>query len=386
MGQLLSLLSALFRERHLELPRPSLQEESILLQQPLDILYSICEHLPTEDVISLSLSCKDLYIHLFPNAERRRSIDRDDFLIRLEKDIPGRCYCFCCKRLHHIRKGRDEIKRDRFIDQESSTVRLFMGCGLMLTYNQARAVMNSHFLGHGIQPETLCQQHRYRHYVPCYDRPSWVFYTEVRKTAIIGDELFSSMSREYESPTGTYDDLTTFVQETSAKPCNHVCEDFATLEEYMLMDGHQTPGSCGTCLTDWEATVHRQHDSVDGDYGVGWKVTLVSFHQLGGCRSPAEWKWANMFEMPSGGRVNRSSTRNHAPGSVRRKWRLGPFGSQGTEPDRYATVFFPGTYTPAAESMPAPGPELHDRYPPHTTWAFRCGFPGGGDPIFASTL
>lgn len=113
------------------------------------------------------------------------------------------------------------------------------------------------------------------------------------------------------STTGNHDDLTAFVGVLRQKPCSHAYEDFATLRPDVELDGHHTPGSCGTCLTDWEAIVHHRHNSGNGDDKVGWEVTLISFHQLGSCRSPDEWKWANLAKMPSKARP---------PGSVRRKW------------------------------------------------------------------
>lgn len=219
------------------------------------------------------------------------------------------------------------MRRDCFNVRWSRTMVPFMGCGIKLTYNnQARAIMNSHFLGpdHGIQSEKLCQQVRCRSsYVPCYNGRSRISYTETRKIAIIDDELFVSISREYASTNGNNDDLIEVVGVLLAIPCGHVYKDVVALIPDVDLDGHHTPGSCGTCLTDWEETVHHQHDSGDGDDRVGWKVTLSSFHQLGSCRSPDDWKWANLIMSQSGMCLDRSETRNHIPGSVRRKWTLG---------------------------------------------------------------
>lgn len=304
------------------------QEDSLLLQQPLDILRSICDHLAVEDVISFSLTCKDLYCCLLPEAKTRRSIDRDDFLVRLEKEIPGRCYCFQCKTLHLLSKDGENIRRDCFeFPWSDHVLRPFRNSELKLSYYQARASMNSHYFGpdHGIEIAKLCQERRHgNYYVLGYHGPLWVSSTETQKTAIIEDELFVSFSMKYSSSSGNLDDLRAFVKVLCAEPCIHIEGGFQLLES-IFDRRNPMPGSCGICLTDWERMV--QYNPGGGADGAGWKVELVSFHQLGGCRSPDDWKWANLTKYPSRGRPTRMNTGNHIPGSVRRKWALGPAGS-----------------------------------------------------------
>lgn len=137
---LLSLASALPNARQLGSPQNP-KKTSPLLQLPLDVHFLICDSLPTEDHYSYALSCKGLYTYCFPDPALLGWIDKDDFLVRLEKDNPNLCYCFRYRHLHKINKKRGHVKKDCYKD-----------CNFLPTLNQARAVMNSHLLGpdHGI--------------------------------------------------------------------------------------------------------------------------------------------------------------------------------------------------------------------------------------------
>lgn len=125
-------------------------------------------------------------------------------------------------------------------------VSMHLGCELNgLTYQQARAIINSHFLrpDHGIQGEGLCQQLRYTQvYIPCYHGGSRISYTETWNTAIIGDELFVSTSREYKSTTGNRDVLKAFAGVLRKGPRDHVYDDLNTLISHVEINDH-TPGS-----------------------------------------------------------------------------------------------------------------------------------------------
>lgn len=340
------------------------QEDSLLMQQPLDILFSICIHLPEEDVISFSLGCKSLHLHLFPNIDRRRAIDEIDLLVRLERDIPNRLFCFRCKKLHCIDQRRGTVKKDCFFPRCNfwhwgAPEDPFMLDDLGLSFNQARAIMNNHFLGpdYGIHVEKLCQQIRPR--TACsisesglYQGRSRKYYMESQQTAIIEDELFFSRTRTIYSPPGDYHDLLAVIAALSYfKPCDHVYGRFEQLlTPDIKRDGFgSAPGSCGTCLTDWEAEIHYEDNLNEKGAAGGWKLSLVCFHQLGGCRSPQDWKWANLKQNPY--RVARENIQqrghmhNHRPGSVRRKWMLGVAGPPN-ELIPAATVFFPESWIP----------------------------------------
>lgn len=317
-----------------------LQEDSLLLQQPLDILYILHDYLSVEDVTSLSLSCKHLHGQFLPTPKRLKSIDRHVFLPQLEKDLPGHCYCHGCKRLHAINSSRDAVSGNCLTGCLSVEVPWRRDCVSSIVFNQARAAMNSHFFGadHGIQLDKLGLQSRYT----MFDFSPQVSCLHKREATIIDDELFIAVSREYESKEGDHGLLRALAWMLREKPCSHV---FVTCAGAVgphgrLVDRHSTPGSCDQCLTDWEATVHLQPAAGDGKDSVsmGWKLIFVSFHQLGSCRSPKDWKWTNMHNKTICRQID---TGDHTPGSVRRKWAQGPLGSQGKEPDRCATEFGP---------------------------------------------
>lgn len=90
--------------------------------------------------------------------------------------------------------------------------------------------------------------------------------------------------------------------------------------------------SCSLCLTDFFTTVeHRTApdralvgfwDRSRGLATSGWIITIVSYHQFGGCRSPDSWKWRVMVERNRLVEDNldwRDSSR-YPPGSIRSKW------------------------------------------------------------------
>lgn len=261
MGQISSCL----RTRH----SPTCpQEDSLLLQQPLDILCSICVHLPVEDIISFSLSCESLYVHLFPNIDRRSAINEIDLLVRLERDIPSRLFCFRCKKLRRIDQRRGKVKNDCFFRRCNLLFMPedpFMFTDLGLSFNQARTIMNNHFTGpdHGIHVEKICQQIRPRGAASMSAGGnrgrSRKYYFESQQTAIIEAELFFSRTRIMNPPTSDYNDLLAVIGAlTYYNPCDHVYGRYEKLlTPDIKRDGFgSAPGFCGTCLTDWEANIH----------------------------------------------------------------------------------------------------------------------------------
>lgn len=211
--------------------------------------------------------------------------------------------------------------------------------GSSLAYNQARAAVNGHLFGadHGIKPDKLGLQRRYT----MYESGPQVSYLHTREATIVDGELIVAVSREYESKDGSHGFMRALAWILQEKPCNHVFVILAgALSPHGLANSYSVPGSCDKCLTDWEATAHHQNDAGDGKDSMGCRLTLVSFHQLGSCRSPTDWKWATQVQQ--GGKSCRKIDRGgNKPESVRRKWRVGPYGYQGKELDRRATKFGP---------------------------------------------
>lgn len=84
------------------------------------------------------------------------------------------------------------------------------------------------------------------------------------------------------------------------------------------------PGFCEICLTDFTTSI-RWIDSVGDDSSGLWSIVITTYHQLGRCRSPRDWKWiaagcCNRLGMPGFWR-HRRSINEHDPGSVRRQWK-----------------------------------------------------------------
>ncbi|KAK1758098.1 hypothetical protein QBC47DRAFT_133118 [Echria macrotheca] len=81
------------------------QPYSLLMQQPVDIVNLISEHLQDCDVVSLALTCKALYALLQHKVkylhDRKRKVD---LILPLEPDLARRYqYCPYCICLHKFR-------------------------------------------------------------------------------------------------------------------------------------------------------------------------------------------------------------------------------------------------------------------------------------------
>lgn len=83
-------------------------------------------------------------------------------------------------------------------------------------------------------------------------------------------------------------------------------------------------GSCLVCLTDFVTTIQQRHYrySSGGPAGELWSIKVVSYHQLGNCRSPNDWKWQTFTAR----RPSTSITRqrylhsSHESGAVKERW------------------------------------------------------------------
>ncbi|KAI1077075.1 hypothetical protein F5B20DRAFT_593116 [Whalleya microplaca] len=67
------------------------------------------------------------------------------------------------------------------------------------------------------------------------------------------------------------------------------------------------PGHCAVCLTDYTATVEQRVGQWGKRTYPCWFVTIVSYHQLGDCRDPRDWKWQCFASRrPGGGGMSRA--------------------------------------------------------------------------------
>ncbi|KAF5560934.1 hypothetical protein FNAPI_3877 [Fusarium napiforme] len=71
-------------------------------------------------------------------------------------------------------------------------------------------------------------------------------------------------------------------------------------------------GSCPICFTDYSITIRWESQQRQG-----WRIEVVSYQQLGRCRSPYDWKWRLAAEEST---WNEPRCRAQEPGLVRQRW------------------------------------------------------------------
>ena len=81
-------------------------------------------------------------------------------------------------------------------------------------------------------------------------------------------------------------------------------------------------GYCSVCLTDFETTVERPECRSDDPEMEMLNVTILSYHQLGPCRSPSDWKWQTFGAKQPSTPVTRKRYLDsfHEPAAVKRRW------------------------------------------------------------------
>lgn len=79
-------------------------------------------------------------------------------------------------------------------------------------------------------------------------------------------------------------------------------------------------GSCGICLTDYAVSIRRCSG--------GWDICIVAYHNVGGCRSQNDWKWARFTEhVPLRfGSSERIRGKEDPDGAVKKVWDEGVNG------------------------------------------------------------
>ncbi|KAK8044031.1 hypothetical protein PG993_004055 [Apiospora rasikravindrae] len=161
------------------------QANSLLLNQPLDILLEIASRLPPEAAAALSLTCEAALPVFLP----RDSTDPDLRAIRLslEKEVSDRCfYCFNCGKYHRYAKNwRFETS---VLDAQMPTCnpqRYNIG-GWIFAFHHFQLVMNEHFYGPG-------RGLRRPIFVPKWESGGDIWRIKPPKLAILNGQCFLSV-------------------------------------------------------------------------------------------------------------------------------------------------------------------------------------------------
>ncbi|XXG96842.1 hypothetical protein Hte_003133 [Hypoxylon texense] len=332
--------------------------ESLLIEQPVDIILQIADNLGNASVLCLALTCKPLFVLLYSKARARlEPPEKETLLCCLEKDIPGVFYCHFCKKLMQFdQNGRPAasspglvLTRPSFSEWKKCvyphTVS-FARTTLALPYHHARLITNYGLFGsgHGFPPSYLSTESLELKRGHGYSGEVW-------RAKLIGDELFLSCIHTRFDQNADADGLQKFIKEEPFFICQHVSVGAPSWNRWLDLnlppvnakevgdpDYHKF-GSCGHCLTDWDASIEWSGAKY------GWMVKITTYHNLGGCRSPFDQKWQAMAE-PHYLRFQRDLVR----GAVKGSW----VSEQRFLPDRRRSEWL--NYTGLSVSMQSSRP------------------------------
>lgn len=343
-------------------PRRSHQEESLLLQLPVELLLDISGLLPSVSAVALAFTCRSLFGILFPK-EKLHGIQLDELLQRLERDLSNQCFfCQLCHTLHRFSPSWMPGHQDRFDGPCKAKVEVHDT--FHLGFHFARPAMNKHLLGEGIELEQLP-----------FSLPANYRGWNVRFTArVIKDELYLCVSHAL-SLNGTGPENRQELDASKHGICNHVTThrpekrlnlpgvrqrrssprgrwfqqhpyyavpqrdrvpELAPRDSpsysHALVECRDARGSCPVCLTDYSIMANRTRTSgVRNETAARetWDIVIIACHQLGPCRSQSDWKWLTYAtQLPVLSKKNmdesllgrRSKIGPYAPESVRARW------------------------------------------------------------------
>lgn len=318
---------------------------------PVDIIFYLARHhLPPVSAKALSVSCKRLRAVVpMQNCLPLSDCALEEYLPLLEKDYGGNhYYCHTCRRLHPFDpEMTSALETDPFLppwDDDKPCLVLnsvhLDGSAVTISFHHIRLVINRHLH----KPPAGLPLSIFR-----LDNPSSPTSTRTPlrwhqswSARIIDNELFLRCTRTLCSPGAgrvitaraardAIDDgdyrickhvaaqwrHTPFVVEALQRPSDEVDEEVCGGDDGLFTPCSEMPESCERCLTDIVTTVECGGDDEEEEC----RITLTSWHRLGGGRSPGDERW-RMFESGGdelGGGVVRDA-RRYANGEVRRVW------------------------------------------------------------------
>ncbi|KAI1179967.1 hypothetical protein F4777DRAFT_355412 [Nemania sp. FL0916] len=335
------------------------QTHSLLLKQPLDILFQILDFLLPEYAVAVALTCKLSFRALFPSAKLRLTPrGLQDLLLLLEESL-SRHWFFChgCTQLHRFSPswapGRGS-RNQSLLEPSCRPTTADFG-DLVIGSHHVRLVMNAHLFGpgHGISLSQLEAE-----ILP--KGKGWEMRSETR---ILDSQLFLRVEHRLRLIQNREQNRRAVKTVCPHHICHHVIthqdrdelgnrrgrrtpaagprqvDELKPLSDTLPCDSDRSPGSCSVCLTDYITTVVRQrvvHGNGNGSRSGARSgvpglelldIMIVSYHLLGRGRSPFEWEW-RVFTTQSAHFPSYLQTRaqrqeeepGYAPGEVRRRW------------------------------------------------------------------
>ncbi|KAI0144120.1 hypothetical protein F4776DRAFT_610776 [Hypoxylon sp. NC0597] len=356
-----------------------------LLKLPLELIFMISEEfLEPASALALSLTCKGLSAAIFPKSRRRLGDDdRREFLRLLEKDVSRQRpthYCDDCVCLHYFDPTRDDptihpqFHMFQYSDCRRNSLHL-PGTSFVFGYHHARLLTNQYLYG---APHAWFAS---KFGIPTQHGPHSPHWTQTWSANVINGELFLSATHTVRF-VGNEDDFRRSLDENDYNICRHVgtrksfrdlsnpgedndslflyWQRFGNLvntihitnsasftpawssrrviNAFRLERGASIPighrflrlckdvrGSCSFCATDYTTTLEKGFVGGFGPLRHEWTLTIVTYHQLGDCRSPYDARWAafrgygwNCFSSR-----DREKIFGSLPGDVKAKWESG---------------------------------------------------------------
>lgn len=300
--------------------------------------------------MAVTLTCKSAFRAFFPAVKSRLDGPGLRNLLLLLEESVSRDLFFChnCTRLHRFKSSWApgcQYQSSLGLPCEPKVTNVG---DLYIGFHHIRLVMNSHFFGpgHGLSLNRFETKFTHR----C---TSWETHYAAR---ILQDQLFLRVSHRL-LLNKKHHSISTSIRTAIRNDCpHHICHHITThpptrnpRDPYAVLptqipdltplggkfdnysddvkDFDNAPGSCCICLTDFTTTVKQRKADSNSEPEM-LDVAVVSYHQLGHCRSPSDWKWltfsAPYSQYPSGF-ITRA---NHAEpyydlGGVKKRWDMG---------------------------------------------------------------
>jgi hypothetical protein len=316
-------LARLFRLR----PHPSLGHVAF----PPEIIFMIMAYLNKTSIMSLSLTCRTLFRICFPQSLELSRLEKEDFLLLLEKDVAHLYFCHHCVKLHrwstswfHTRNFEVLIDlcfamrcREESCFSNSSTYRL--------PYPSARVVMNRHFYGaaHGVPASKLDGRGT---------KTDIKFGVKVCGTTyarIIDDQLILLSVLTISQSQGDAKLLREFIDQRGPIVCHHLHTATWSKRSHIhrvpeIVMNNSLPDyfiscspsikSCIICMTDYciDISWHGRRK--------GWIIKIVTYRQLGAVRSPFHWTWSSILYGLSQDGQRWLDPSRYRPGFLRHMW------------------------------------------------------------------
>ncbi|KAH8892449.1 hypothetical protein GQ53DRAFT_861755 [Thozetella sp. PMI_491] len=292
---------------------------------PPEIVLHITAHLTRPSLLAFALTCWPFYSLCFPQSPGLNQAEKEELLQFLEKDVANLYFCHDCTMLHEWRTLQKWPRTDSSACSFISKPRVyshFCGCGNFILNQEARVAMNRHFYGpeHGIPLRQLERKVTSSHVYGVDVYSGW-------KARVVDDQLMLSFVLTQSHQRGDVQALRDYVDKHIWRVCRHLVTNSRYPSSFRekiheLAEGRpdrfvsckQAVRSCTACLTDYSISICWQGTEK------GWLIELVTYHQLGDCRSPHDWIWCVMADDDCDKRPRASQPKKYPPGIVKHRW------------------------------------------------------------------